>query len=204
MIVLLMEQYLNLSPGILSAFIPYSNLLDIILINKSTIHNNMICPRRNKMKKFIVSIALLAVVVMALGSTSSVFAQTPTPQAPVPGTQLGFLHDEMVTVYAEALGLSVDDINTRLTNGETMAQIAYSIGKTAAEFRTMMTDVRTKAIALAVKNGTITQEQADWMNQRGNGQMMGGGVGRGRGSRGAGAGSGMGQFANPDCPYYSK
>ena len=153
------------------------------------------------MKKFIVSIALIAVVVVALGSTSSVFAQTPTPQTPVPGTQLGFLHDEMVTVYAQELGLSVDDLNARLANGETMAQIAYSTGKSADEFRTLMVDVRTKAIDLAVKNGTITQEQADWMSQRGSGQMMGGGAGRGRGGRGAGAG--MGQFANPDCPYYS-
>ena len=161
------------------------------------------------MKKFIVSIALIAVVVVALGSTSSVFAQTPTPQTPVPGTQLGFLHDEMVAVYAQELGISVDDLNARLANGETMAQIAYSTGKSADEFRTLMVDVRTKAIALAVKNGTITQEQADWMSQRGSGQMMGGGAGRGRGNRGvgsgngAGAGTGMGQFANPDCPYYS-
>ena len=153
------------------------------------------------MKKFIVSIALIAVVVVALGSTSSVFAQTPTPQTPVPGTQLGFLHDEMVAVYAQELGISVDDLNARLANGETMAQIAYSTGKSADEFRTLMVDVRTKAIALAVKNGTITQEQADWMNQRGNGQMMGGGAGRGRGGRGTGAG--LGQFANLDCPYYS-
>jgi hypothetical protein len=165
---------------------------------------NINCSRRLEMKKLIISIALLAMVVVALGSTSSVFAQAPTPQTTGNGSQLGFLHDEMVMVYAETLGLSVDDLNSRLANGETMAQIAYSTGMTAAEFRTLMTEVRTKAIALAVKNGTITQEQADWMNQRGNGQMMGGGTGRGRGGRGSGTGTGMGQFANPDCPYFSK
>jgi hypothetical protein len=152
------------------------------------------------MKKLFVSIALLAVVVMALGNTGSVFAQAGTPQAPTQGTQLGFLHDEMVTVFAEELGLSVDEINNRLTNGETMAQIAFSTGKSAEDFQTLMSDVRTKAIDLAVKNGTITQEQAEWMKSRGNGQMMGNGAGRGRGNRGAGAGQGW--FANADCPYY--
>ena len=160
------------------------------------------------MKKLMIRIALLAVVAVALGSTSSVFAQTPTPQTPTPGTQLGFLQDEMVAVYADALGITVDDLNTRLTNGETMAQIAYSTGMSADEFRTLMVDVRTQAIALAVKNGTITQEQADWMSQRGAGQMMGGARGA-RGGRGAGAGvgagagAGQGWFANPNCPYYT-
>lgn len=169
------------------------------------------------MKKLIISMALLAVTVVAFSSVGSVFAQTstpqtPTPQASTPVAPLGFLHDEMVTVFAEELGLTVDDINTRLTAGETMAQIAYSTGMSASDFRTLMTDVRTKAIDLAVKNGTITQEQADWMNTRGNGMMrggagFGGGAGPGRGARGAGAGygngTGPGRYANPGCPYYT-
>jgi hypothetical protein len=115
-------------------------------------------------------------------------------QAAVAGTQDGLLHDGMIAVYAQKLGISVDDLNARLAKGETMAQIAYSKGLTAAEFSTLMTDARTQAIDQAVKNGTLTQAQADWMNQRGAG-MMGG---RGRGARG----TGQGQFANPNCPYY--
>jgi hypothetical protein len=163
------------------------------------------------MKKLVISMALLAVAVVAFNSAGSVFAQTDTPQTPTPpavtpGTTWGILHDEMVAVFAEKLGLTVDDINTRLTAGETMAQIAYSTGMSASDFRTLMTDVRTKAIDLAVKNGTITQEQADWMNTRGNG-MMRGGAGPGRGARGAGAGygngTGPGRYANPGCPYYT-
>jgi hypothetical protein len=54
-----------------------------------------------------------------------------------------------------------------------------------------MIDARTQAIDQAVKDGKLTQAQADWMKQRGaSGGMMGG---RGMGMRSAG----QGQFANP-------
>jgi hypothetical protein len=93
----------------------------------------------------------------------------------------------------------VDDLNARLAKGETMAQIAYSKGLTVDQFRTLMADVRSQAIDQAVKNGTLTEAQADWMKQRGGG-MTGAGMmgGRGRGMRG----TGQGQSTNPACPYY--
>ncbi len=154
------------------------------------------------MKQLLVITALFGVLAAAaFAGTGTVFAQTETPTTP-PGGGLGIMHDELVAVYAEALGLSVDEINTRIEAGETMSQIAYSAGLSADEFRTLMTDARTKAIDLAVKNGTITQEQADWMKDRGAGRMMGVGNGRGRGGRAGGAGTGP--YANPDCPYLNK
>jgi hypothetical protein len=171
------------------------------------------------MKKLALSIVIAAVAIIALGTAGFVYAQSTTPQTPVPGigygngmmngrggrggmmgqnaagTQDGWMHDEMIDAFAEKLGISVDDLNTRLANGETMAQIASSKGLTADQFTTLMADARTQAIDQAVKNGTLTQDQADWMKQRGAGMMNGG---RGRGARGAG----QGQYANPGCPYY--
>jgi hypothetical protein len=111
------------------------------------------------------------------------------------GTQDGLMHDEMIAAYAQKLGLTVEDLNTRLANGETMSQVALSQGLTAEQFTALMVDARSQALDQAVKNGTLTQVQADWMKQRGAGQMMGG-----RGMRGAG----QGQGANPDCPYLSQ
>jgi hypothetical protein len=112
--------------------------------------------------------------------------------------QDGILHDAMIAVFAEKLGITVDDLNARLAKGETMAQIASSKGLTAEQFSALMTDARSQAIAQAVKDGTLTQAQADWMSQRGAG-MTAGGRGMGRmGTRGAG----QGQFANPACPYF--
>lgn len=182
------------------------------------------------MKKIVVVLAAL-VVAVALFGASAVSAQTQTP----PGTGTGWsgmmggglgnamrgmmggaqdgtgiMHDSMVTAFAEKLGLSVDTINQRLAAGETMWQIAESEGLTAEEIQALMTAAHTEALAEAVANGTITQAQADWMNQRmaqgigagncsgaGNGGMMGAGRGRmggggmmgGRGFRGGQTGA---------------
>jgi hypothetical protein len=112
----------------------------------------------------------------------------------------GILHDYMIAAYAEKLNLPAADLEARLNNGETMAQIALSEGLTFEQFRTLMVEVRTQAINQAVADGTLTQEQADWMTTRGAGRMAGSQMGNARGMRG----SGQGQNANPDCPYYSQ
>ena len=77
------------------------------------------------MNKFVLSIVMVAVVAIALGTTSLVSAQSPTPQSTVPGTgtgmmngrggrgmmqpapasQDGLLHDGMIAAYAEALNI---------------------------------------------------------------------------------------------------
>ncbi len=170
------------------------------------------------MKKVLVSIVIAAVIVAVLGATGLAYAQSGTPQAPGgsgngfgrmngrgpqagrmtgsgAGSQTGLLHDEMIAAWAAELNLSVDQLNSRLANGETMSQIAYSTGITADQFRSLMTEVRSAVIDQAVKDGKLTQAQADWLKTRGAGGMPG----AGRGMRGAG----QGQFANPACPYYT-
>ena len=168
------------------------------------------------MNKLTLALVIVATLVAALLTTGQAFAQGTTPPNPqAPGTGYGngggpmggrgmrgggmvgngILHDAMIAVYAQELGISVDDLNTRMTNGETMAQIATEKGLTVEEFRTLMVDARSQAIDQAVKDGTLTQEQADWMKQRGT--RMNGGAGRGRGMRGANAGT-------MECPYFSQ
>jgi hypothetical protein len=105
--------------------------------------------------------------------------------------QDGLLHDTMIAAYAEALGIEVSALETRLADGETMAQIAFSTGMNAEDFRTLMLDVRALALDQAVLDGTLTQEQADWLKTRGAG--MGNISGRqGKAQRFNGTG---------DCPY---
>jgi hypothetical protein len=167
------------------------------------------------MKKFIVTLMVVAVVVFALSAVGVAYAQSPT-QTPGTGTGRmggrgsqnglgganapvgdGILHDYMIAAYAEALDIPIVDLEARLDSGETMSQIALSTGMTLDEFRTLMVDVRTQAIDQALADGVLTQAQADWMSQRGAGQMAGGHMGNGSGMRGGG----QGQFANPNCPY---
>lgn len=172
------------------------------------------------MKKIIIAVLLVAVVVVSLGSAGLVYAHPLPPQAPVPcsgvgngiplgraarfgmmgarplaGKQVGLLHDGMITIFAEELDFSVDDLNARLQDGETMFAIALSTGLTTEEARDLMIETRSQALDQAFQAGTLTRAQADLLKDRGHGRMMG--AGTGRGPRGAG----MGQFSNPACPF---
>jgi hypothetical protein len=102
----------------------------------------------------------------------------------------------MIAVYAQELGISVEDLNTRLTNGETIAQIAAEKGLTAEQFSALMADAHSQAIDQAVNAGTLTQEQAEWLKTRGGAFGNTGARGTGRGGM---RGQGMGMA---DCPYY--
>jgi hypothetical protein len=163
-------------------------------------------------------LVIVAVAALVLGSVGVAYAQSPT-QSPGTGTGYmggrgsrnglsgvnsnagdGILHDYTIAAYAEKLSIPVADLEARLDNGETMAQIAISTGLTLDQFRTLMVEVRTQAIEQALNDGVLTQAQADWMSQHGAGQMAGGQMGNGSGMRG----SGQGQFANPNCPPYNQ
>lgn len=159
------------------------------------------------MNKIVIALAVVAVLVGALAAVAPVFAQTPGPQAPAqPGYGMmgagrgmggrwqaqgqafargeGYLHDEMMAAFAGKLGLTVTDLEKRIEAGETLANIASSKGMTVDQFRALWSEARGEALALAVKNGKITQAQADWMK-----------------TRGMGAGRGMMRGLNGDCPY---
>ena len=167
------------------------------------------------MNKLVTAFVLVATLVAVLMSASFVFAQSNNPVNPqtagssygnggmrggrgagMMGTGAaaavddGILHDAMIAVYAEELGISVADLNARLEAGETMGQIAYAQGLTVDEFTALMADARSQAIDQAVAAGTLTQEQADWLQQSGMGV---------NGARAAG----RGQRVNAvDCSYY--
>ena len=151
------------------------------------------------MKKtmLIVGLVVAALVVLGVGVA---FAQGPAPYAgngPMMQNGTGVLHTYMVTAFAEKLGLKVEDINARLTAGETMYDIALADGVKAEDFSALMVEVRTTALNAAVKDGVITQEQADWMSSRGFGR--GGMYGNGTGcpmQNGTGTGYGPGMMNN--------
>jgi hypothetical protein len=172
----------------------------------------------------LVSITALVIVVATLGTASIVSADSNVPQSPasigvsdqgnpqgrgprsgmggsgMPGD--GLLHDEIISAFSVSVGVPVAEIETRLTAGETLSDIALSKGFTVAEFQTMLKDAHDKAIAAAVVNGDLTQEQADWMLTRGN-RMNGNQAGRGTGTGlGNGRGNaGQNRMTNPDCPF---
>lgn len=156
------------------------------------------------MKKLMVSLLVIGVIVAALGTATVVNAQSEIPQ-PFYGQNGGgrfgnrmnvdlyeeneAVHDLMMEAWSNELGISVDDLNTRLDGGETLSQIALSTGLTLEDFRTLMTEIHTTVTEQALADGLLTQAQADLMQQAA--QRQAGGMGRGVYGAGAGMGAGM-------------
>ncbi len=137
------------------------------------------------MKRKTLWLTLIAVLAFTLIATTVVSADSgsPTPQQtqcgwfdnlfkrngcgtrmdPTLRVDDGILHDYLLQLFSDKLGIPVSEIETRLTNGETMSQIALAEGMTREEFQTWMLDARLQAIDQAVKDGKLTTEQAEWM-----------------------------------------
>jgi hypothetical protein len=99
----------------------------------------------------------------------------------------GLMHEYMISAFASAVGLSVDEVNTRLANGETPKEIALAQGKTEADLPALRQQVRQDALKAAVAAGAITQAQADLMQEHMNNNS----------GKGFGPGNGFG-----DCPMW--
>ncbi len=76
------------------------------------------------------------------------------------------MHELMIEAVAEVTGLTVDEIDARLTAGERLINIALDAGMTEEAFFDLMAETRTAFLAEAVEAGWITQEQYQWMLER--------------------------------------
>lgn len=104
-------------------------------------------------------------------------------------------------LLAKALGMTVEELKAAYAEGKTLSTLMSEKGLDAATVREKLVAAYNEALAQAVKDGVITQEQADEM-QSGDGfgpggpMMFGGPMGPGRG-RGHGDFGGRG-FGSPD------
>ncbi len=80
----------------------------------------------------------------------------------------GILEDLIHASLADALGIEISDLTARIDSGETISAIAFSLGFDSVEIRDMIVAARADAMAQAVADGLITQEQVDWMASHGN------------------------------------
>jgi hypothetical protein len=167
-------------------------------------------------------VALITVLRLVVGGIA--FAQTETPPdqtTPAPlerlpwGKGFGCMGGgswKNFDAMAEALKLEPTELFEKLHNGQTLADIAKEQGVDLAKLQEAANAERVKAmkdaIAQAVTDGKITQEQADWMLQgleqgylgKGRGFGFGfGGMG-GRGMHGFRGGPGMRGFWGGQAP----
>jgi uncharacterized protein YidB (DUF937 family) len=113
------------------------------------------------------------------------------------GTQDGIVHDALVTSFADVLGLSIDEVNARLADGETLSDIALSTGMTYDEFVVLFNDIHEQVIDQAAADGLLIQEQARlyFAQETRAGGMFGLNVERGTGMMG------QGLYGTGDCSY---
>jgi hypothetical protein len=151
------------------------------------------------MKKTLLIVAVVAVLALGALGVGAAFAQGGNPPSYPYGGQMmggrggyggyGPMHDYVEQALASKLGLTEEQVETELAAGKPMVQIALDHGIAQADLATFMNDVHTTAFAAAVKDGALTQAQADFMLQRmsqngyayGDCPMDGTGYGRGGG-----------------------
>ena len=120
------------------------------------------------MKKTILIAGLVVMALVVLG-VGVAFAQGPTPYAgngPMVQNGEGWMHDYVEQALAAKLGLTEEQVEDELAAGKPMYQIALDNGIQQEALTDFMNGVHQDAFAAAVKDGVVTQEQADWMLQR--------------------------------------
>lgn len=118
------------------------------------------------------------------------------------------LHEEMQAVIADALGITVAELEAAHAEGKRLPELAAELGVALEDVRTAVQAAHEAAVLQAVEDGLITQEQADWMLTRpfagphGGGMQGGhhggqGGFGPRSGGQGNGNNNGGNGFAAP-------
>ena len=160
-----------------------------------------------RVKKTVAAVGAAALVTLGgVFAAGTAFAQTPTPAAPTApsegrggGPSLDLSGADWTTRFdaaAEALDLTATELFEQLYSGKTLEEIAEAQGVDLDTVQDAIDATRTQAmkdaIAQAVEDGKITQDQADWMLEGlENGYTMGiGGMGNDMGGPGGRGGPG--------------
>ncbi len=88
-------------------------------------------------------------------------------------------------LQAEALGITSDELKAYRDEGKTMEDILTTVGMTAEAYQEALQSAYETALAKAVSDGVITQEQADLYLANNDKGMPGMGFGPGQGGQGA-------------------
>lgn len=120
------------------------------------------------MKKtmLIAGVVLAVLVVFGVGVA---FAQGPNPygaNGPRMQNGGGWMHEYVEKALAANLGLTEAQVEEQFAAGKSMYQIALDNGIKQDDLTDFLNGIHQDAFAAAVKDGVMTQEQADWMQQR--------------------------------------
>jgi hypothetical protein len=71
----------------------------------------------------------------------------------------------MLQAVADKLDLTVEELTSKLSDGQTLVDIAQEQGIAEDDVPTLLKEARSDALKVAVSDGVLTQEQADWIEQ---------------------------------------
>jgi len=107
------------------------------------------------------------------GNTSAMGTATGVPVAQNINLD-GALADLVHANIAASLNLTTEELAARLDAGETISEIGLSLGFDLEAIREILAQARADALAQAVVEGLLTQDQADWLASRGSRGPAGG------------------------------
>jgi hypothetical protein len=123
----------------------------------------------NKKYLLVIGGLLAALLVVGVVGATSAYAQEPTAPSHHgggPGGGRG-LNDAALEAVADVLGMTTDDVTAALQDGQTLQDLADEAGVDIEDVRAAIQAVHEaemrERIAQAVEDGTITQENADWL-----------------------------------------
>jgi hypothetical protein len=135
--------------------------------------------KRKKLYVLLGAVGALVLLLGAFGGASIVFADEPTPEAEdAPGRRIwgwgrglfGFGRGGEWTMFdtvAEAVGLTPEKLFSELHGGKSLEEIAEDQGVEMEAIQEALNAARDEAmrdaIAQAVEDGKMSQEQADWL-----------------------------------------
>jgi hypothetical protein len=73
------------------------------------------------------------------------------------------MHEQVWTAVAKKLDLTYAELNAALQNGQTVAQLAQAKSMSLDALKTAALDAMKTSFSELVKQGVMTQQQADWM-----------------------------------------
>lgn len=117
-----------------------------------------------KTSRTIISAGIALTILLA--SSGAVFAQSSEPASLDWGTGVpieAMLDEYMLAALADVLGVSQDTIAADYAAGSSLTAIALANGVPVDEVDDLLLDVRAKALELAVVDGAITPDQAEWL-----------------------------------------
>lgn len=122
-------------------------------------------------KKYLLVIGGLLAALLVVGVVGATSAYAQEPIAPShhgggPGGGHG-LNDAALEAVADVLGMTTDEVTAALQDGQTLQDLADEAGVDIEDVRAAIQSVHEaemrERIAQAVEDGTITQENADWL-----------------------------------------